>query len=175
MAFNSYVSQPKSKKEIREIAKAFREYLGLKNIRYVNIVEYLDEMIKHDPMFDYEIVEDCEMKSSIQADTDVINHKITIKESVYEGACLGNKRDRMTIAHEFGHYVLICIMGIKFAKNLDKTGYVETFCDPEWQATVFASEFLAPVDKIKDMSPKNISKEFGITEKAAKSQLRHIC
>ena len=174
MAFNSFVSEPKSKKEIREIARAFRNYLGIDNRDYINIVDYLDIMTKHDYLFDYEIVADDEMEESKQAETDVINHYIRIKQSVYDRACDGNKVDRMTIAHEFGHYILICIYGISFAKNLDKRGYVETYKDPEWQAAVFASEFLAPVEKIKGMSPKQISIKFGISERAARAQLKHI-
>ena len=174
MAFNIYISEPMSKIKIRRIANDFRKLLGIEETKYVEVVKYLDEMIKYDPMYDYEIVEDCEMGPSKQADIDVINHKITIKQSVYDGACNGNKTDRMTIAHELGHFVLVCILGIRFAKNLDKRGYVETFRDPEWQATVFASEFLAPISLITNTSPKNISNEYGITERAAKSQLRHI-
>lgn len=174
MAFNSYVSEPMSKKNVREIANAFREFLGIKNSKYVEVVKYLDKLVDYDPLYDYEIVDDNEMEPSKQADTDVINHKITIKQSVYDGACDGDKVDRMTIAHELGHYVMVCMLGIKFARNFNKKGYVETFRDPEWQATVFASEFLAPVDQIKYMSVKDISNEYGITERAARSQLRHI-
>jgi len=174
MAFNSFVSEPKSKNEIREIARGFRKYLGIDNQDYINVVKLLDIMIKYDSLFDYEIAPDNEMEENLQAETDVINHFIRIKQSVYDRACDENKVDRMTIAHEFGHYFLVCIYGISFAKNLDKRGYVETYRDPEWQAAVFASEFLAPVEKIKGISPKQISIKFGISERAARTQFKHI-
>ena len=124
-------------------------------------------------MFDYQIVEDNELPKSIQGKTDVVNHVIKIKQSVYEGACGGNGTDRMTIAHEIGHYVLVCINGINFARNTDRTGYVKTYKDPEWQATVFASEFLIPAHTIQGLSVKEISEKFGVTISAAKAQLKH--
>lgn len=174
MSFNSYVSEAKSKKEIKAIANAFRKLLGITNTTYVEVVKYLDILAMADKSFDYEVVDDSKMEKNKQAEIDVVNRAICIKQSVFDGACAGNKVDRMTIAHEIGHYVLVCLCGIKFARNLDKHGYVETFRDPEWQATVFASEFMMPVHMIKGMSPNKISEKFGVTLSAARSQLRHI-
>ena len=174
MALNSYVAEPMSTKQIRKIVREFRKYLNIEFDEYINVVKYLDFLTFIDPMFDYQIVEDNELPEGVQAETDVINHIIRIKQSIYEGACAGDEFGRMTIAHEIGHYILVCIVGITFARNTSRTGYVVTYRDPEWQATVFASEFLAPSYLIKDLEAEEISKRFGITLQAASTQLRHL-
>ena len=47
--------------------------------------------------FNYEVVEDKVLSKKVHADTDIRTGHIRIKESVYEGACNGEGRDRMTI------------------------------------------------------------------------------
>lgn len=174
MAFNSYVSEPMSTEDIRYIVKQFRKILGIENEEYIQVAKYLDVLSLFDPLYDYHIVDDSELPDTVQGDMDAVNHIIRIKESVYEGACNGDPVDRMSISHEIGHYVLMCLVGIKFALNTNKMGYVVTYKDPEWQATVFASEFLMPAEMIKDMSPLKISMRFGVSINAAKTQLKHI-
>lgn len=174
MAFNSYVAEPMSTNQIRKIVREFRKLLKIEFDEYIDVVKYLDFLTFVDPMYDYQIVEDDTLAETVQGETDVVNHIIKIKQSIYENACDGDEYSRMTIAHEIGHYVLVCIEGITFAKNKNRIGYVITYKDPEWQATVFASEFLAPSYLIKGLEPEEISKRFGITLQAARTQLRHL-
>jgi Zn-dependent peptidase ImmA (M78 family) len=94
--------------------------LGLTDELYFPIVELLDVMCELFPRFSYEIVDDSTFPSYVHADTDVMNHHIRIKESVYDGASNGNGRDRMTIAHEIGHYFTLCFCGFKFQRNFKK-------------------------------------------------------
>ncbi len=72
------------------------------------IVELLDILTEIFKDFSYEIVDDTELPLIMHADTDVRTGHIRIKESVYERACNGEGRDRMTIAHEIGHYFTLC-------------------------------------------------------------------
>ena len=112
-----YVVEPKSRKQLRELASILRNHLGLKNEIFFPIVELLDVMCELFPKFSYEIVPDSTFPDNVHADTDVMKHHIRIKESVYEGAAEGNGRDRMTIAHEIGHYFTLCFCGFKFQRK----------------------------------------------------------
>lgn len=174
MAFNSYVAEPMSTRGIRNIVREFRKILMVEFDEYIEVARYLDLLTFIDPMFDYQIVDDNMLPKSVQGETDVVNHIIRIKQSVYESACDGDEYSRMTLAHEIGHYVLVCFCGVTFARNTNRMGYVETFRDPEWQATVFASEFLAPSYLIKGLEAEEISERFGVTIQAASTQLRHL-
>ena len=174
MALNSYVAEPMSTKQIRGIVRELRRLLKVEFDEYINVVKYLDVLTFIDPMYDYQIAEDDELPETVQGETDVVNHIIRIRQSIYEKACDGDEYSRMTIAHEIGHYVLVCIEGITFAKNTNRIGYVATYKDPEWQAAVFASEFLAPSYLIKDLEAEEISKRYGVTLQAASTQLRHL-
>lgn len=74
----------------------------MKNIfRLQKLLDVLAEVFED---FSYEIVEDDELPLGTHADTDVLTGHIRIKQSVYNNACNGNGRDRMTIAHEIGHF-----------------------------------------------------------------------
>lgn len=165
-----YIVEAKSRRELREIARAFRKCLGLEKELYFPIVEVLDVLAEVFEGFSYEIVEDSELPKSTHADTDVLSGHIRIKESVYEGACNGEGRDRMTIAHEIGHYFTLCFCGFKFQRNFDDRKDIPNYCDPEWQAKCFAGELLVPADLVGEMSPYAIAEECGVSLPAAKYQ-----
>lgn len=101
------VADPLSRKEIRAFAKQLRKMLGLEGTLWIPVVELLDILADKLPGFNYEIVPDNELPDDTHACTDTSNGLIRIKESVYEGACDGKGRDRMTIAHEIAHFFLI--------------------------------------------------------------------
>lgn len=96
-------------------------------------------------------------------------NRIRIREDVYERACNGYGRDRLTMAHELGHLLLHRAETITFARE---DGDIPPYKDPEWQANTFAGELLAPYEYIKDMSVIDIARYYGITEKAASIQRR---
>jgi hypothetical protein len=135
------VSRPCSHRYLRGIALKFREDLGFRDVIWFPIVECLDLISTINLEFTYEIVEDEELPYGIHAVTDVVNKVIRIKQSVYDGACCGNKRDRMTIAHEIAHYLLFCVYGFEI-KEAGMSQSVQSFRDPEWQAKCLAGEIL---------------------------------
>ena len=96
-----------------------------------------------------------------------------IYASVYEGACNGNGRDSMTIAHEIGHYFTICFCGFKFERNFTNK-QVKIYCDPEWQAKWFAGELLVPAHLMKGCSVEEIIEKCGVSYDAAEIQYRKI-
>ena len=101
---NNYMVEAKSRFDLRQLARLLREHLHLDEVLYFPIVELLDVLTELFDDFSYEIVEDSALPKKVHADTDIRTGHIRIKESVYEGACNGEGRDRMTIAHEIGHY-----------------------------------------------------------------------
>ena len=103
--------------DLRRLARLLREHLHLDDVLYFPIVELLDVMTELFDDFNYEVVEDKVLSKKVHADTDIRTGHIRIKESVYEGACNGEGRDRMTIAHEIGHYFTLCFCGFRLERN----------------------------------------------------------
>ncbi len=81
---------------------------------------------------------------------------IALREDVYEGAWLGNGRDRFTASHEFAHFLLHrTVTMARVREDSDKV-----YCDAEWQADTFAGTLL--------MSPRHLS-QFGDADDAAQA------
>lgn len=117
--------------------------------------------------FSYEIIEDTELPLNVHADTDIVGCHIRIKNSVYEGACNGNGRDRMTVAHEIAHFLLLCVNGLKLERNFSGKR-LKAYNDPEWQAKALAGELMCALHLIKNMTVDEIMKQCGVSESAAK-------
>ena len=173
-SLKEYISAAKSRNDIRKLAYAFRKCLKKENDKYFPIVETLDALSEMCDKFNYEIVENDKIKSkSVHAYTDIIAGQVCIKQSVYEGACNGNGRDRMTIAHEIGHFLLHSLYEFKLERNFD--GKKAKVCqDIEWQAKCFAGELLIPTHLMKGCSIKEIMKECGVSHCAAEYQHRKM-
>ena len=169
---SEYIVEAKSRKDLRHLANILRKNLGLENELWVPIVEILDVLVEVLDGFSYEIVPDNELPPGTHAETDIRPGHITIKESVYERACNGEGRDRMTIAHEIGHFFTLCFCGFKLQRNFSKRK-VKHFNDPEWQAKCFAGEFLVPYHLTKNMDTMEIVEACGVSFDAADYQLNH--
>lgn len=162
--------EPISRNALREYVYKIRKELGLEKKLYFPIVNFLEIMPEIFQDFSFQIVEDDEMESYKHAETDVNNEIIYIKQSVYNGACEGNGRDRFTIAHEIGHYLLLSVSKVKFSRTSSTPKVYE---DPEWQANVFAGELLVPHHLIKRYKrPETIAKKCGVSISAALLQLQ---
>lgn len=165
----TFKCEPLSRENLRNYAYQIRKELGLEKEYYFPIVEFLELMPEIFTNFTYEIVSDDELDYRKFAETDVENEKIFIKESVYDKACQGSGLDRFTIAHEIGHYLLLSVSGVKFARTSVKP---KTYENPEWQAEAFAGELLIPHHLIKKSdTPETIVKKCGVSYSAAKTQL----
>ena len=167
-----YIVEGKSRKDLRYLAMILRKHLGLENRLWVPIVELLDVLAEILDGFSYEIVPDSALPPGTHAETDIRTGHITIKESVYERACNGEGRDRMTIAHEIGHFFTLCFCGFKLQRNFAKQE-VKHFNDPEWQAKCFAGEFLVPYHLTGNMTAAEIASACGVSYDAADYQLNH--
>ena len=66
-----YIVEPKSRRDLRLLARMLRKHLGLENELWVPIVELLDVLVEVFDDFSYEIVEDCELPNGTHAETNV--------------------------------------------------------------------------------------------------------
>ena len=170
---SSYMVEAKSRADLRKLARIFREHLHLDDVLYFPIVELLDVMTELFDDFNYEIVDDSELPKKVHADTDIRTGHIRIKQTVYDGACNGEGRDRMTIAHEIGHYFTLCFCGFRLERNFSG-GKIITFRDPEWQAKCFAGELMVPAHRVKGMNASEIAEQCGVSFDAACMQHKHL-
>ena len=159
--------------ELRRLAKKIREMLDLTNELYFPIVEVLEILHKFDEDAHFEIVEADELEENEHAVTDIISKTIKIRSDVYEGACNGVGRDRMTISHEFAHFITLCVCGFRLARSFGDVD-VPPYRDPEWQAKCLAGELMIDSDLVKGMSRSDVSEKCGVSYDAAKLQLSKI-
>lgn len=68
-------------------------------------------------------------------------HRVLIREDVYDRACHGHGRDRATMAHELGH--LLLHGQVQFARRVPMR-QIPPYRSSEWQANCFAGELLVP-------------------------------
>lgn len=98
---------------------------------------------------------------------------IRLREDVYIGACKGRGRDRLTLAHELGHFIMHNESSIVFSKpKID--GEMPKYYNSEWQADVFAGELLAPSYLIAGMSANEVHEKCVVSTACARTQLKAI-
>ena len=98
---------------------------------------------------------------------------IYIREDVYEGACTGNGRDRLTIAHEVGHFLMHGNASIEYCRTAPGEK-LPAYRDADWQADVFGGELLAPTSLIEGMSAEQIHECCVVSLQCANAQLRAL-
>ena len=157
---------PLTLEEIREKVRSIRKIFGLSEDGYVDIVKVFESLPDYGVDIEIDAIEDMDNK---HGQTYPAKPKIVIREDIYERACEGHGRDRLTIAHEIGHLFLHGTDKISLAR-VEKEYAVPTWCDPEWQANAFAGEILAPFRFIKDLSISDIQVKYGVSATAAKVQ-----
>ncbi|SER00151.1 protein of unknown function [Virgibacillus subterraneus] len=170
---SSYVAEPTSRKKIRQVVSIFRDTFGLVDDMLFPVVHFLEIGLSEiNKKFNYEVVSIEEMPDDY-AVTYPEEHKIVIREDVYDRAVSGVARDRFTIAHEIGHYIMHRPDFIALARN-DGKQKVPAYKDPEWQANTFAGELLAPPNIISGLSASEISKKCGVSSAVAEIQLNNL-
>ncbi|MBS6935651.1 MAG: ImmA/IrrE family metallo-endopeptidase [Clostridium sp.] len=171
---SEFCCDPLSRKEIRSLANNIRKRFNIPFDEPFPVVEFLEMLpeIFEKSAVGYEIVENDKLPQNVHAEYDAYTKTIRIKEFVYDGACMGNGRDLMTILHEIAHFLLLSIMGVKFYRVFSKK--VQPYNDPEWQAKCLAGELMMPAQEIRGMTSKEISKKYKVSLPAAQYQLSKI-
>ncbi|WP_214855609.1 ImmA/IrrE family metallo-endopeptidase [Exiguobacterium sp. s130] len=170
MSQSQFKAKPRSKNDLKMFAFGLRSALEMEDVPQIDIIRILE----HDLLgafgeaLELEIVDVSEMEEYALYRFDL--NKIIIREDVYIAAANMNPRHRFTIAHEIGHLFLH-----KHVKQLARSDVKrKIFEDPEWQANVFAAEFLAPTHLIGDLSPSEIASTFGISNQAALKRFNDV-
>lgn len=173
MSQKSFMASPISRKNIREIVKIIRDSVGFSDKLEFPIVEFLEIVLPRiDDKFQLEIKAIEEMGNQ-HGLTYPEKHLIILREDVYLNAIEGKGRDRLTIAHEIGHYFLHKSNSIALART-SPGERIKPYCDPEWQADAFAGELLVPYKLVRGMSATEVSRLCGVSYSAAKYQLSKI-
>ena len=151
-------AEPMSRSDIRRTTKELRKIIGVEKIEYFPIVHFVEWILANpDNGVELEIVDPEEMEDTYGL-TNTGNNRMCIRSDVYEGAVKGNPRDRFTLCHEVGHYLLHRPNSVSFAR-----GEIPRYRDPEWQANTFAAELMAPYDLVKNMSVDEIMRNCGMS------------
>jgi len=165
-----YIATPISRKDIRRFAEDFRKLSGMGNRLFIDIVYIVEVLFREvfDPELNFIIAPASEMGNQ-HGLTNPAAKTIKIREDVYDGACEGRGRDRFTIAHELGHYIMHDEVTVGLAR-LGDNETIKPYRDPEWQANAFAGELLIPHDKVIGLSPDAIARSCGVSLAAATFQ-----
>ena len=166
------IASPLSRQNIRDMAYFIRKIAGQENVLCFDIVHFLDVILPRiDPEFTL-IIEEKEELGECHGLTYPDRNEIHIRSDVYERACNGSGRDRLTMALELFHLLQHERVNISYARVPDN-GKVEIFRDPEWQATVFGGELLVPWHLTANMSAEEIAARCKVSIAAANTQIRN--
>ncbi len=162
------VAEPISRKDIRMMAKKIRIIEKSNGKYFFDIVHFLEVTLpKIDPSFTF-LVKTIREMGECHGLTYPDRNEIQIREDVYERACEGSGRDRLTMAHELFHLLYHGKENISYARS----GSIETYRNPEWQADAFGGELLIPYDLVIGMNPHQVAIECQVSLAAAKCQLK---
>lgn len=112
--------------------------------------------------------------------------EIILQERVYNLLLDGNPRARFTGAHESGHVVLghLDLLQTQLVEGrapaLHRQQNIAAFCNPEWQANVFAGTFLMPTAAVQAFvyrygaDSARLTETFMVSYKAAETRLRYM-
>lgn len=165
----SYEVSPRSRDDIIDAALRLRQALRITNPKFpiLGVVEVL--LPQYDPEFSFEVKEQSELGEQHGLTRPELK-EMWIRDDVYEGARRGVGRDRFTIAHELGHYLLHNEPGL--ARTMKPKGSLPAFRCSEWQANSFAGALLIPTDVAQALrDPHAIAETCGVSVDAAKVQL----
>lgn len=169
----AFIVESKSRKDLYNLAKNFRKLLHLEDCLYFPVVETLEAIGFLIEGASFEILANHEFPANQHGYTNISTKTICLRESVYNGACAGNGRDRMTIMHEIAHLLTLSVCGYKLARSFC-TGKIHAYEDPEWQAKCLAGAIMMDEDLIEGMSPSEVSLKCGVSKSAAEYHLSKI-
>ena len=147
---------------------------------YVNVPALIElKLQKFDKHFQLIVLEKEEFidevkDKDIQAFTEIIPHSneavhsIVVPSDVYDGACIGNFQDRMTLAHELAHCILHGILKIPVSELQDGE-ICSKYEDPEAVADMLARFLLSVCGLVQNMSTAELSAECSLSEQDAVS------
>lgn len=103
--------------------------------------------------------------------TFIDQQEIQLRVDVYEGVEQRRGRDRLTLAHEVGHFLLHNNPG--YARTARNSSDIPPYRSSEWQANAFAGSLLMPIEFLRTAkSLQEVVEVCGVTYDAATTQTR---
>ncbi len=166
-----YACPPLGRDQLRGYAWQVRKKLQLDRCAWLPVMDLLDGFHKiiNDDDFYFEVVDDDYFERGKHAAYFPEDNCIRIKNSVYLSADEGNGRDRMTIAHELAHVLLLKVCNIQLYRCFEEEP-IKPYRDPEWQAKCLAGEWMIPYYLVKNMTVEEIAEQCGVSYDAAAFQ-----
>lgn len=171
MRVHGFEVPPLSRNQIRALAHGVRDLLGSTD-PYFDVVRAIElRLEKLMPGFLFIVLDDDEMDRKHGRGCHAVGYagprpKLEVRLSVYLGACEGRGRDRLTLAHEIGHFFMHVQMGMA-----RRPSPAERFRDSEWQADCFGAELLVDSRQVtRGMTVAQIEQRFGVSSDAANYQ-----
>jgi Zn-dependent peptidase ImmA (M78 family) len=163
--------------DFEELARRYREELGIDEQLQLNMVEILRECKFRGYIVDYVRLPDEKMPDA-EARFDPHERKVYICESTYQGANKKEPRSNWAIAHELGHWAF----GHQQIRNRSAVAskierIAPTIRKDETQAHRFAASFLAPFHRANftlATTAQEIADRFGISLRAANLRLEEF-
>ncbi len=164
---------PLSRKAIRELVDTVREKSRVSGLFFpvMEMLEFVMPKIEKDFVLEIQSMDEMGNNHGLAIPSE---KKIILREDVYDQASSGAGRDRMTAAHELGHYFLH--NEIAFARSYD-AGILKAYESSEWQANCFGGELLIPAAHANELLQMNIEEvafECGVSLEAAEKQMKEI-
>lgn len=160
---------PTSRQALARLTQTVRVAAGVERGAFpiVPFIEHTIPIVV--PGFDLQVVPCDEMKAE-HAIFYPRACRMIVREDVYERACNGRGRDRMTLAHELGHLVLH--RNVPLARTAGSHPH-EAFRDSEWQATAFGALLLMPTKELVECATASeAAARFGVSFAAANYEMR---
>ena len=166
---NGYIVPPMSVEKIHNLARA---------IRIMN-ADCIDESGRIDIMA---VLEFNNIHYSYKPDEEMgqilgltmSNGDIFLRESIGDGAIIGDGRSRFTVAHELGHYAMHKDH-IGLARPVSSS--TKVYCNAEWQANEFAGALLLPnelIIKNGHLSVEQLADKFGVSIECAQTRINKL-
>lgn len=164
---------PLARRDIRRQASEVRRQIQrvFGDEPYFPIVQFMDIVLPQAvPDFTLQIC-DRDVLGDLHGVTFPERNLIQIRSDVFRRAQAGYGRDRMTLAHELGHFLLHSAPGL--ARQDTELTEHPLFEDSEWQADVFAGELLVAKRHVTPAdTEETVAARFGVTQVAARVQLK---
>ena len=164
--------RPRSRASLRKDACQLLAYCGIDE-PYVPVVDLLEfHLANLGVTYEYVPREEMGMDHGRSFPND---GRVQIRDDVYERACEGRGRDRLTIAHEIGHLVLH--HGLPLQRSDPPRNVIKPYEDSEWQANAFAGELLMPLPWVRRRchGPDDLPELFGVSDSAAQTHWQALC
>lgn len=168
---NGRIVQPRTRREIEQLAADTREALNLTPFGRVSMQPILEETLYEViDGYDFRVRSDNEMRG-LDGLTDVQSPVIYLRDGVYKALERGDGRARMTAAHEFAHLLMHC--GAQTYRAFSDE--YQPLYDPERQANIFAAAFLMPEEAFRRcITAKEATQRFGVSLDAATYRARKL-